>query len=402
MPVTIELREYGRTTVALPDGVARRLRHQAAGRLEVMPAGQDGSYEVVASQHVGTISLPEVDVLIRPKVEVANLFWLLEAGEKAVETDPSTFEYGSAPDLLPAFATFFARVVDTTTARGLLRSYRVHNERLPLLRGRIDLPAQMREPAVVHPLACEFDEYTADIFENRMLKAAVRRLNMLSGVPPLTRRRLLRLQSTLDEVGDEVPDPDAVLRIHFDRLNRHYEAALRLARHVLRSTSIVDERGGLSANTFLIDMNKVFEEFVEHSLRRALEGRLLVEGQAKAMRLDVGRRVTIKPDLVFRHPRAEAPAYVGDVKYKVTASGLGRESDYYQLLAYTSALGLSEGVLIYFQHDGSLPDEVVTVSNVGKDLRTYALDLSGDLTQLRSGIERLADWIADRACRCRS
>jgi len=30
-----------------------------------------------------------------------------------------------------------------------------------------------------------------------------------------------------------------------------------------------------------------------------------------------------------------------DTKYKITADGYGREADYYQILAYTAALGVS-------------------------------------------------------------
>ncbi len=66
--------------------------------------------------------------------------------------------------------------------------------------------------------------------------------------------------------------------------------------------------------------------------------------------------------------------YVGDVKYKLTRSGLARNTDYYQLLAYATALGLSEGLLIYCQADGSLPDREISVRHVGTSLRTRALD----------------------------
>lgn len=397
MPTLVDLREYEHRTIALGEATARRLRAAADGHVEVLQADGAGLYEIVATQYVGTISLPEIQLLIRPKVGLANLFWLLEAGGSPVPTTGETFSYATDRDLLAAFATFFARVLDGTIARGLRRDYRQHNERLPVLRGRVDLAEQLRQPTIQTPLACQFDEYTADIIDNRLLKAAARRLVLLPGVPSLTRRRLLRQLTMFDEVADDGPDPDAVLRMHFHRLNRHYEPALRLARLVLRCSALVDQGGRSVASTFLLDMNKVFEEFVEHRLRRALDGRLDLEGQGRGLRLDAQRRVTIKPDLVFRYPRSEAPAYVGDIKYKLTANGLGRESDYYQLLAYTAALGLDEGVLVYFQHDGDVPADFVTVSNVGKVLRTFALDLAGDRSAIEREIEQLADWIVARA-----
>ena len=42
-------------------------------------------------------------------------------------------------------------------------------------------------------------------------------------------------------------------------------------------------------------------------------------------------------DLVFRDLREGQVRYVGYIRYKLTDSGRGRSSDYYQLLAYTTA-----------------------------------------------------------------
>lgn len=397
----IELREYEHRLVDLDEATTRRLRAAAPGKLQILPGLQPGQVELVATQHVGTIVLPDIEVLIRPKVHAANLFWMLEAGGSPVDLGEDTFGYATHTSLLAAFATFFARVVETTTTRGLLRSYVEVHDHLPVLRGRVDVAAQMRRPALLTPLACQFDELTADNFENRLLKAAVRRLTMVAGVPLATRRRLLRALAAFEDVSDEWPDPERVERLHFHRLNRHYEPGLRLARLVLRNTSLADQYGQAGASTFLLDMNEVFEKFVEHRLRRALQGRLLVEGQATGLRLDRDRRVTIRPDLVFRSPRG-LTRYVGDTKYKLTDNGLGRESDYYQLLAYTAALDLPEGVLIYFQHDGALPPDEIVVSQVGKRLRTFALDLAGDLNDVERAIEDLADWVAERSLRGRA
>ena len=87
----------------------------------------------------------------------------------------------------------------------------------------------------------------------------------------------------------------------------------------------------------------------------------------------------IRPDLRFRHPRSGSVTYVGDIKYKLTADATARSADYYQLLAYTTALNLPEGVLIYCQADGGEPAGEVTVRHAGKKLHVRALDLSGSL-----------------------
>jgi len=86
---------------------------------------------------------------------------------------------------------------------------------------------------------------------------------------------------------------------------------------------------------------------------RYLSGRLIVHPQWLD-RLDMEASVWIRPDLVFESGGGEA-TYVADIKYKVTDDRFGREADYYRLLAYTTALELPEGLLIYCQNDGGTP-----------------------------------------------
>jgi 5-methylcytosine-specific restriction enzyme subunit McrC len=103
----------------------------------------------------------------------------------------------------------------------------------------------------------------------------------------------------------------------------------------------------------------------------------------------------MKPDLLFL--RNEQPVYVGDAKYKVIGDITGVDSDLYQLLAYTTALGLPEGVLIYAQSDEAITPAVVQVSKVGKRLHIRRIDLRGNAAAIRWAVDELAAWIASRS-----
>ena len=103
----------------------------------------------------------------------------------------------------------------------------------------------------------------------------------------------------------------------------------------------------------------------------------------------------MKPDLRFQ--RLGADVFVGDIKYKLTANARGRSPDYYQLLAYTTALDLPEGVLIYALVDGGRPERSVKVKHAGKTLHTFAIDLTGGIDDVDQSIEELADWIWARS-----
>lgn len=392
LPVLIE---HESLSCRLTDRQARRLA--GAGAVTVVPAPEPGHWSVTAQDRVGSLVVDDMRLLIRPKINPENLFLLLEVGLPETAWRQEVFDYAATGDLLPSVIAFFARTVETSLARGVLRSYRSHEERLVTLRGRIDHAAQFRRPGVAIPVACRYDDYTPDIAENRYLRHAVRLALRVPEVLAEDRRRLMQQLVALEDVADVAARSDDLDRIGVTRLNAHYEPALRLARLLLENLTLVDRRGRTTASSFLVDMNKLFERFVTARLRRALQGRLEVRAEP-LVELAYGRQVRMKPDLEFR--QRGKTVYVGDVKYKLTAEARARNADYYQLLAYTTALDVSEGVLVYCLADGGRPERSVTVRNAGKVLHTRAIDLSGPPDAVAAELNAVADWVVDRVRVC--
>lgn len=389
----IVVREYETAVVVASAHVARDLAAAAGDRISVGFGPEPGTVAVTASHHIGTIVTPDIELLIRPKVPLENLLTMLAVGMPAEAWRHEVFAYGSDRNLLPALAAFFARTLERALATGLRRDYRPEREKLVALRGRVDVARQFRNPGVVSPLACAFDEYTPDIDENRYLRAAVRHLLRVPGIRADTRRVLQFELARFEDVADVGVDPDLADRIRFTRLNRHYEPAIRLAALVLRNLTLIDRAGAASAASFLLDMNDLFQRWVTERLRVALRRHLVVRAEP-TVHLGLHQRVTMNPDLTMLD--AGVPVYVADVKYKLTFSGAGRSDDYYQLLAYTTAMDLPEGLLIYCQDDGTVPELEVVVRHAGKRLWTCALPLAGSPKDVEQAVVDLAAWIVER------
>jgi 5-methylcytosine-specific restriction enzyme subunit McrC len=386
------LAEYGSSQVELSHHEAQRLAE--TGVVLVAPGDGAGRWVVTAQHLVGSVVIDDLRLLIRPKINAENLFLLLEVGLPEQAWRREAFDYDTNADLLPSVISFFARTVETALARGVRHWYRSEEQQLIALRGRIDLGAQFRRTGVKVPVSCRYDDYTPDIAENRYLKAAVRLTARVPRVPAEDRRRLMRQLVALESVADAGVRAEDLDRITITRLNTHYQPALRLARLLLANLTLVDQQGMTTASSFVVDMNDLFERFVTERLRRALRGRLEVLPQV-TVALAEGRRVSMRPDLLFR--RRGRAVFVGDIKYKVIADARALNADYYQLLAYTTALDLPEGVLIYCLADGGLPERSVTVRHAGKVLHTRAIDLTGEPAAVMAEIETLADWIVERA-----
>lgn len=106
-------------------------------------------------------------------------------------------------------------------------------------------------------MACSWDEFTADVDENRCLRTSARQALRVRGVPFDDRRRLRRLLAALDGVAEPaVPAAlDCLDRVQFTRLNEHYRPALKLARLILANFTLQDRHGDTAASAFMLDMN---------------------------------------------------------------------------------------------------------------------------------------------------
>jgi 5-methylcytosine-specific restriction enzyme subunit McrC len=389
---THELSEYQSIELEISAAAARDLVEVSGGKVGVSVGSREGSYRVTATEYVGTVVTPEIRLLIRPKVSLENLFTMLSVGIPEGAWKPQTFDYAGSHDLLAALSQLVARSVWQATNQGVVRAYRTEDGRLATVRGRIDIAGQIRKPAHVTTIACIYDEYTADVLENRYLKRAVRVILRVPGVGEDTRRLLRNCLSRFEDVTDVWVRPESLDEVRFTRLNAHYEAPMRLARLVLLNLGLLDRAGSNDASSFLLNMNELFQRFMTERLRHLLHGRLDVIDEERVA-LGYRNAVAMYPDLRF--DRAGVPVLVGDLKYKLAADARGRSSDYYQLLAYATALGLQSGVLIYCTHDGDAPTREVVVRNAGTRLLTYAVPMAGSATEFDARIRTTADWIGN-------
>ena len=178
----LTLREYGNEVLELSNQQARALNRVGNGQyLSVEPESSSGLRRVFAHNYVGSVNVAGLQVLVRPKIPLRNLFLLLEVGLRERDWRDEAVRFETTGDLLPALVSFFARTTETTLARGLYHSYREQRDRLVAMRGRVDIPRQLAQPGVVVPMHCKFTEFTADLIENSYLKAAVSRSLRVAG-----------------------------------------------------------------------------------------------------------------------------------------------------------------------------------------------------------------------------
>ena len=364
----------------VPPHVFKWLESQALGLAEVGKAAwlklcqRRGRLAVQVASFVGVIRVPDgYQVEVLPKVAKAIggghdearelLIDMLRClgGFRHIQTDSAKLAATRMP-LLEVFIGEFLRAVEHLVKRGPRSDYSMQQDNLFALRGKLLVTTHLRRNLCRRDrFFVEFDEFSPDRPENRLLRSALQRA--LAWTSSQTHEQLAREFSF---VFAEVPasqHPSADFqRIRPDRGMAHYDEALAWARLILEDESPLTGRGGHLAPSLLFPMEAVFEAFVAKHLAQQLGHGFTLRTQARSLSLvrhldkDWFR---LKPDLLVQASKLNR--LVLDSKWKLIdsqqATGSDKygldQGDFYQLLAYGQNYLDGEGdvVLIYPKTD---------------------------------------------------
>ncbi|MDQ0665578.1 5-methylcytosine-specific restriction enzyme subunit McrC [Arthrobacter ulcerisalmonis] len=380
----------------LSSGLVERLDAPSAsllnssGLAKASPMGL-GLYRIEPVGKVGSVRTPTVQLDVRPKdrLGLSRLLFLLSfAGEQGFRPDlVSADEDG---DLWSALAESLVQLAERALGRGVLQGYLTVDESLRTVKGRIRISDQIsRRPGMLVPLEVSYDEFTEDIAENRILRAALERMGQVPGVRPEVLGRLRQLKGKLDAVT-RLPSGAPVPPWKPTRMNLRYHAVLRLAGLILRNASAEAGEGKQQTASFVVDMAQVFEDFVGKALRSAMAsypGELRLRYNAllsEAVR--DSDRLSVRPDAV--HLLGGRPVVAYNTKYRAaTDAGASLTADHYQMLAHCTALAVPTAWLVYA---GQGEVKLRRILNTDIDIVEFPLDLSQPPSAILASIGELA------------
>lgn len=385
----VDLLEHAESApVWLPPAARRSLMDVSSGKVDIRATADPDRVVLKTGSWVGAISVPGLTVRIRPSAPMENLFTMFSAGLPGEAWGSDQVGWSSDAELVDGVAAFVLRSIDEATHRGLLHGYVTTEEDLNIIRGRLLVEQLAMKPWQIATPPCRYDDFTADVKENQLLRCAVRQILTWPALPPIVRRDALRMMARFDGISDVDPrsfmDP-----IRVTRLNEHYGPAMDLARMALDGITIRHMEGDQSAHTFLVDMDDLFRRWVTVELTQRLWPEIAVDEQPEHS-LDVHDQLQFVPDMLLR--RGPQAVLVGDVTYHLGSTPAGPTMDYFPLLTYASALGLGAGMLIYAQADEPPAAEMV-VRSIGTRLISVPLRLSVPPARLAGSLDTLAELV---------
>lgn len=361
------------------------------------------------AQFVGMLATPAVRLEILPKIHTlkatetrtALIRMIGVAWDLPIAEGELTGHDFQNSDILELMITAFARRLRNQIRSGLARSYIGNEQDLFRLRGKMLVKRQFTT-LVANPqkLACQYDEFTADIALNRILLCAVL----------ILAKRTIRsdTQRLLNEIAVHLPDVRSVSvsealneRVLFDRGNQVWEILVTLARQLLAGIYQTPHAGTQVGLAILFDMNLLFEKYVAEVAKKSCRHLGYIVRTQRPIRC-LARTNSGKPAFSTRpdiHLERGKDVIVLDTKWKILDSRRRNleiaQSDGYQMYGYAHVYEARSTVLVF-------PHQLNLAGGSGKQLelrfehgRSSLVVATIDLTKpdefvvfLRSLIER--------------
>lgn len=388
----INLREYGTAWLArdsLEEDTALNFlrRFEKYVVLEFPTPANNHQWGFRASGTVGYFPLDSTrGVRVLPKVAIKNVLGMLtRAYDLNIDILDDGDNVGSLDDLFNYLADYLAQLVMMRVKRGLAKAYQARRDDLPYVRGRIDVPVQVRRPVAVR-FACDYQEHTFDIHDNQVLRWTLLHLSRTNLFEP-AKGRVRLAQHALAAVVSAVPvQANAAVAPYYDRLRQDYRPMHALCHLFLDSLTPTLGRGNQESVPLLIAMHQLFERYVFVVLRDYFAGQhLSVQGQKIEQ---VGHGVSFQIDIVIQDAHGQT-LLVLDTKYK--DNNTPQSADVQQAVAYAEVMGCRHAALIYPTLTKPLK---LTVGK--KQVHRLGLDLGDDLpAATRALCEAVAGLLGD-------
>ena len=265
-----------------------------------------GIYDYCASYYIGASWLVknELAVIVTPKIKnidfVTMFLEALEVDTKnksdyfakcyGIQFDEPTIETNEQLNqLTPLLVLHFISLLERLVKRGLKKDYIVREENLKTkVKGRLLITKHLQKNVFQQHsdrVYCQYQEYTDDIPENRLLKKALlfadRIINNYESLKAQSsyseiQSRLLRLKNVLSHISDEI-EPYQVQKLSTNKLFKEYKEAIRVAKMLLlRYDYSISEASEEQHSTppFWIDMSRLYEMWVFSQLEKAYPGQI--------------------------------------------------------------------------------------------------------------------------------
>jgi 5-methylcytosine-specific restriction enzyme subunit McrC len=345
-----------------------------------------GKNSVRFKQYVGIIYLGGLTIEILPKIDASKgaeeagkaqkvLLQMLQVCGKILldSAQDSPVELQSL-SILEVFIEMYLRELEGILRRGLVKQYKRQEGNLTYLKGALKFDKHIAKNATNQArFYTVHHTYSPLHFLHQILYTALQTVsNMTQNVFILDKIR--RLQIAFPAMQTEKITKDSFKRIQFSRKTRYYIKAIRLARLILLHYTPDVIGGRQDAWAILVDMNRLFEQYIARILDYSIGDAFEIQTQRKYRFWNAlpTAALSIKPDIVLIDRKNPAHRFVIDTKWKIPTDKLGNiapsATDIYQMFAYSKAFKAKK---VFLWYPSVTNDRVVNGKYIEENAESY-------------------------------
>ena len=253
------------------------------------------------------------------------------------------------------FIRMFVDEVFFIVKRGLKCNYETVEENATFFRGKMKFSQQIKlNHSHKERSYVEYDAFTANRPENRLLKATLQYLYRHS-TSSKNRNDIKILLNSFAMVEPSVDYKGDFAKYMPDRIMTDYTTALLWSRVFLMGKSFTSYTGSEVALALLFPMETLYESYIAALIKKKMDAtQFSVSTQDKRFHLfdAPGKKFLMKPDIVVKR-RIDGVVFIIDTKWKILSDikanyGIS-QADMYQMYAYQKKYGAENVTLLYPQ-----------------------------------------------------
>lgn len=325
----------------------------------------------LSKAYVGYINTPIRTITLKPKyVEIGFehivRMYLYVYGYRP--TDSAAILDVSSADTSVDVASMFLSNLKRNIQEGIIRTYKREERKSKAIKGRVDYTQTYKNMLVRkrNPVATTVSTLSVKNDINDLIQTALHKLRHVEQFSSESASLSMYFEGAATNVQH---GSDLLSSVHFNSNTLRYRRTLIYAAMIIDQLSYSDTGSTIGTDSFLVNFDRLFEDFVAKVLKEIPEKK---EFSTWATKKKFARVVgnfagdedrEYQPDILFRYT-AEDEKYdympsayaVLDVKNK--AYGVFKNPDIYQMLTYTKLLHGQKSVLLYPSFHNRRPESL--------------------------------------------
>ena len=302
------------------------------------------------------------------------------------------------------FISLYLQAVRQIVKKGLKFSYLTRDDNLSFYKGKLQVGEHIKKNfAHKERFFVSYDEFQQNRPENRIIKAALIKLRMLT-TSMNNAREIRQLLAAFDEIEPSRNYENDFSKIIIDRNMQDYKEVLQWSKVFLLNKSFTMFSGIFHSKAILFPMEKVFECYVAQELKKLFlnekEWHYKTQDNAKYLFTDP-QKFALRPDIIIRHNNNK-DVVVMDTKWKRLFNDAGKNygistADMYQMYVYSKRYRAKHIWLLYPKADvmnGDFKNEYISTEEGKESLPETVIHVFFiDVAHIKNSLEKLKDEV---------